>query len=122
MGPGSGTADQLYVPAHHGPYFLHAQTLEGPGHRRGVGVEQPPPVGTVRVFRLGSKQPIATYNGTAVCKYNWESLREFGIEHSLHLIPRAKLLVIVPGSRDELRLYPADLDAAAGQVNRPALV
>ena len=39
-----------------------------------------------------------------------EGLREFGIEHSLHLIPKAKLLVIVPGSRDELRLYPADLE------------
>ncbi len=117
MGEGEGFASHLYLPAHHGPYYLHAQTIEDVGGR-GLGQ----PVGTVSVFVLGDKEPIATYRNTAVCRYGWEGLRGLGIEHSLHLIPRAKLLIIVPGSRDELRLYPADLEAALDNSGRDFLV
>jgi hypothetical protein len=76
----------------------------------------------VRVFILGDKRPIATYDNTAVCKYGWEGLRGLRIEYSLHLIPKAKLLAIVPESRAELRLYPADLEAALDNSGRDYLV
>jgi hypothetical protein len=49
-------------------------------------------------------------------------LRDLGIEHSLHLIPRAKVLIVVPEARDELRLYPADLDAALDRAGRDYLL
>jgi hypothetical protein len=116
MGPGSGFASHLYLPAAHGPYYLHAQTIED------FGRGDKTPVGTVRIYMFGSKEPIATYSNTAVAKYGWDGLRGFGIENSIHLIPRAKLLVIVPGSRDELRLYPADLDAALDKSGRDYLL
>jgi hypothetical protein len=116
LGPGSGHASQLYLPAHHGPYYLHAQTMENLGGQEKVAV------GSIRIYLLGDREPIATFEKTAVCKYAWEGLRGLGIEYSIHLIPRAKLLVIVPGSRDELRLYPADLDAALDKLSRDYLV
>jgi hypothetical protein len=117
MGENSGFASHLYLPAHHGPYFVHAQTIGNFGGR-----DNDPPQGTVRVFMLGDKRPIATYDNTAVCKYGWEGLRGLGIEYSIHLIPKAKLLVIVPESRDELRLYPADLEAALDNSGRDYLL
>jgi hypothetical protein len=115
MGPGSGFASHLYLPATHGPYYLHAQTI-------GVGDQENTPVGTIRVFLLGNKEPIAVYSKTAVCPYGWEGLGPLGIAYSIQLIPRAKLLVVVPGARDELRLYPADLDAALDKSGRDYLL
>jgi predicted Zn finger-like uncharacterized protein len=117
MGDNSGFASHLYLPAHHGPFYLHAQTIDNFGQQANT-----PAIGTIRLFVLGDKQPIATYDKTAVCKYAWEGLKDFGIEHSMHLIPRAKLLVVVPESRRELRLYPADLDAALDKTGRDYLV
>ncbi len=116
MGTGAGFASHLYLPAHHGPFYLHASTIDGFGQKDAV------PVGTIRLFMHGSKEPVATYAKTAVCKYGWEGLRGLGIEHSVHLIPRAKLLVVVPEARDELRLYPADLEAALDAAGRDYLL
>jgi hypothetical protein len=108
MGPNSGHADHLYLPATDGPYYLHAMTMDD--SRR------------IRVYLLGDKEPIATFEKTAVARYGWEGLRGLGIEYSIQLIPRAKLLVIVPDTRDELRLYPADLDAALAKSGRDFLL
>ena len=116
MGPNSGFASHLYLPAHHGPYYLHAMTIED------FGGTDKTPIGTIRLYVLGSKEPILTLPKTAVCKYGWEGLRGFGIEHSLHLIPKAKLLVIVPESRAELRLYPVDMQAALDKSGRDFLL
>jgi hypothetical protein len=116
MGPNSGFASHLYLPAHHGPYYVHAQTIED------FGGTDKTPVGTVRIYMRGDKEPIATLASTAVCRYGWDGLRGLGIEYSIHLIPKAKLMVIVPGSRDELRLYPMDLDAALDQSGRDYLL
>jgi hypothetical protein len=117
MGPNSGFASHLYLPAHHGPFYLHAQTIDDFG-----GGSDKIPVGTVRIHILGDKAPILTFSKSAVAKYGWEGLRGFGIENSLHLIPKAKLLVIVPDSRAELRLYPADLQAALDKTGRDYLL
>jgi hypothetical protein len=121
----SGRANNLYLPAHHGPYYLHAQTVKAFDRLPGApdlfgGI----PGGTIRIFVLGDKRPIATYSDTAVCKHglSWEALRGLGIEYSIHLIPKAKLLVVVPGSRDELRLYPVDLESALEKSGRDYLI
>jgi hypothetical protein len=118
MGPNSGYASHLYLPAHHGPYYLHAQTIDDVAGRN----QTPRPVGAVSIYMLGDKLPIATYDNTVVCKYGWEALRGFGIEYSLHLIPQAKLLVIIPGNREELHLYPADLEKTLDKLDRSFLV
>jgi hypothetical protein len=117
MCPVQGHASHLYLPAAHGPYYLHAQTIGGT-----PGGEEDVPQGTVRVYVLGDKRPIATYSNTAACKYGWEGLHGLGIDNSLQLIPKAKLLVIVPESRAELRLYPADLEAALDNSGRDYLL
>jgi hypothetical protein len=117
MGPGSGYAHHLYLPAAHGPFYLHAMTL---GDLTGGGDNTP--VGAIRLFVLGDKKPIAVYEKTVVARYGWEGLRGFGVEHSVHLIPKAKLLVVVPPSRDELHLYPADPDAALDKSGRDYLL
>jgi hypothetical protein len=39
------------------------------------------------------------------------SLRGVGMEKCVHLIPRAKLLVVLPATRDRLLLHPLDLQA-----------
>jgi predicted Zn finger-like uncharacterized protein len=109
MGPNSGYASHLYLPAHHGPYYLHAETIGDPNC-------------PVRIYMLGDKEPILTYPKTAVCHYGWDGLRGVGIEYSMHLVPKAKLLVVVPEGREELRLYPADLDAALDKLGRDYLL
>jgi hypothetical protein len=107
IGPNLGNAMQLYLPAHHGPFYLHMQTL---GDLGPTGEKSPN--GTIRVYVLGQKEPILTILKTVLCPYGWDGVREIGIERSVHLIPQAKLLVIVPAGRKELHLYPTDLDAA----------
>lgn len=118
MGAGSGYASHVYLPAHHGPYYLHAQTIAS-----FAGKEEKTPAGTIRLFVLGDEEPIATFANTAVCKYeNWQMLRGLGLEYSLHLIPKAQLLVVVSSSRDELRLYPVDLEATLEKSERDYLI
>lgn len=104
MGPGKGFASHLYLPAAHGPFYLLASTIEG------FGRDGTPPIGTIQLYLHGSKEPFAKFEKTAVSKYGWDGLKGFGIEHSVHLIPEAKLLVVVPDTRDELKLYPADVE------------
>jgi len=113
LSPGaSGTSVMhAFLPSHHGPYYLRAWT--GDEKWKGRPKVENAPTGTVWLFAHGNDSPIATYERTAVCPARTRGeLSSLGIEHSIHLIPRAKLLVIVPASRDELRLYPADLEAA----------
>jgi hypothetical protein len=104
MGPGKGFASHLYLPAAHGPFYVLASTIDG------FGRDGTPPVGTIQLYLHGSKEPFAKFANTAVAKYGWDGLKGFGIEHSVHLIPQANLLVVVPDARDELKLYPADVD------------
>lgn len=115
MGAGGGTASHLYLPAAHGPFYLHANTI-GPGFGGDTT-----PQGTIRLFLHGTKEPFASFPNTVVSKYGWDGLKGFGVEHSLHLIPKAHLLVVVPDGRDELRLYPADLDKLLGGSGRAFL-
>lgn len=117
MGTGSGFASHLYLPACHGPFYLHAQTIRGGrgGHQAAEG--------TISVFMHGSTDPLLSFPNSAVCNYSdWSSLKGIGIEYSIQLIPKAKLLVVVPSTRDELRLYPADLDKALVDSGRDFLL
>jgi hypothetical protein len=110
-----GFASHLYLPAAHGPFYLHAMTIGiSPGPEKAKQ-------GTLTVFMLGNKEPIATFENTVVCGFGSEALRGLGIEHTIHLVPKAKLLVVIPATRDELRLYPADLDAALDKAGRDLL-
>jgi hypothetical protein len=109
MGERSGYASHLYLPALQGPYYMHLQTIEDP-------------IGRITVYMLGDRQPLMSFQRTALCAYNdWSKLGKLGIENSVYLNPKAKVLVVVPAGHDELRLYPADLDAALEHSNREYL-
>lgn len=114
MGTNSGNLAHLYLPAHHGPYYLHADMVRD---RRRAGSQ----VGSIRIFMLGNKEPIVTIHRTT-SEDGEDKATTFGIEHTIHLIPQAKLLVIAAANRDELRLYPADLDAALERSGRDYLL
>lgn len=94
---------QFRLPAVSGPYYLHAQTPIGwpaPGEEKG----------SVRLHRFGTAEPLATFSGVPLERFvggPGKALEEFGVENSVHWIPPARLLVVVPPSRGELRLYPA---------------
>jgi hypothetical protein len=104
LGPNGGHVQHLYLPAAHGPFFMHASIWD---HGSGTAKVS---AGTIRVFLQGSKVPFATFTNSPVRQTAFDSMREFGLENAFHLIPQAKLLVVVPEERDQLHLYPADLD------------
>lgn len=115
----SGHAFNLYLPAHHGPFYLHALTADDPRRDRNA---QAPPLGRIQIYRLGDKEPFLTLDKTDVCRSPWQGLKGVGIEYSVHLVPRAKLLAVLPDTRDALRLYPVDLEAALEKSGRSYLL
>lgn len=105
----SGNAAHLYMPAHHGPYYFHVATMD-----RSPFQKQDVVAGMIRVYVYGEKEPIAIVRNTRVSRWglgSWTGLEGLGIEKTIHLIPQAKILAVIPAERNELRLYPLDLDA-----------
>jgi hypothetical protein len=110
---GSGHADYMFLPAHHGPFYLHmhVQTgLRGLAHK---GVSAGDPEHGVTVYMLGHRKPIAQLaNLNNVTYKDMAAVREIGIENTVHLVPWAKLLAVLPASRDRLLLVPFDVEDA----------
>jgi hypothetical protein len=108
----SGHCDFMFLPAHHGPYYMHLH-LNTDGRAFGrAPVHKDDPQHGVTVYMLGSRQPLAQLRAIGLTTYErMAAINEIGIERSVHLIPRAKLLVIIPVERDRLLLHPLDLEA-----------
>jgi hypothetical protein len=101
----NANAKYLYLPAHHGPFYLHL----------GVDLDKggKPADRSVSIYILGAKQPIAVLTDLDNPTYDeMAAVREVGLENCVHLIPRANLLVVLPKSRDRLSLYPVDVQKA----------
>jgi hypothetical protein len=103
--PGQPNNDpgSLYLPAQHGPFYFHAQTV-APNAKSADS----PALGTITVYRFGDKKPVAQLPKTVVCAHPWNEVKGLGIENTMHLIPQAKLLIVIPPNRDALHLYPVD--------------
>jgi hypothetical protein len=111
----SGYASHFYLPATHGPFYLHAQTIDDSFRGNPTTV----PVGQIRLFMLGNSEPLKIFKDTVVTPYNdWSSIRGVGLENSIQLIPKAKLLVVVPKGCMELRLYPVNLEQLLEESDR----
>jgi hypothetical protein len=98
----SANARDLYLPAHHGPYYfhLHAGTDPGPGQGGTRGI---------RIYKLGNPQPIKTVpDAETPTLAEIQAQQELRIEDTVHLIPEAKLLVVLPREGDRLLLHPVD--------------
>src|SRR5205085_1714905 len=96
------------------PFYLHMHVKSGLRNLAGKGAVSPgDPEHGVTVYLLGHRKPIAQLSGLNNVTYGeMASVRDIGIENMVHLVPRAKLLVALPASRDRLLLYPFDTEAA----------
>jgi hypothetical protein len=118
---GGGLASFMFLPAEHGPYYLHLHVkLDLPGT---VPLSPGDPEHGVTVYLMGLRKPLAQLPLPKMTEYgNMNALGEIGIERSVHLIPQAKLLLVLTPSRDKLYLYPMDLEAALDKTGEKYLV
>jgi hypothetical protein len=104
-----GNIATTYMPAHHGPFFLRVHA----GFNVGAEPEPGEPKVGVSVFLLGSRKPIAQLADVGVVPWAQAAdLAPLGYPESIHLLPDAKLLIVIPWQRDRLLLHPLDLDEA----------
>jgi hypothetical protein len=105
--PGGGHGHTAcYVPAAHGPLYL-ALNRHGDGSRRRHTC-------SVTVHVLGDHRPLLTLpplDGQEAL-YDHNALDNIVPDRYVHLIPDARLIVVLPASGDRLILHRFDLDAA----------
>jgi hypothetical protein len=112
-----GNVETTYLPAHHGPFFMRLHVFSLPGRPRDGAPER-----GVTVYLLGSHKPLAQLADVGVVGYDeFRALAGLGYPGSVHLLPWADLLVVVPASRDKLLLHPVDLNAALARSGVPYL-
>jgi hypothetical protein len=104
---GSGQGSSIFVPAHHGPFYLHLHVDLGGA----VGAkDQDERTRGATVYMLGVPKAIARLRDIGLATFDaMPAVREVGIENTIHLIPRANLVVVIPPSLDRLLLHPVDL-------------
>ena len=105
---GGGNASSMYLPAHHGPYYLAVGSGDDAGFVPRGGAAR---AAELRVHLYGLAQPVARIplpaGGAAPAgAADWAQLQQ--LPTAINLIPRANLLVIRGG--DKLRLIPVDLE------------
>jgi hypothetical protein len=96
-------ARYLYLPAHHGPYYfhLHAGTDPGPGQGGERGI---------RIYKYGQPKPVRIVPDADTPTFaEMRGVRDLRLEDTAHLIPEAKLLVVIPKEGDRLLLHPVEL-------------
>jgi hypothetical protein len=96
-------ARYLYLPAHHGPYYfhLHAGTDPGPGQGGERGI---------RIYKYGQPKPVQIVPDAGTPTFaETRGVRDLRLEDTAHLIPEAKLLVVIPKEGDRLLLHPVEL-------------
>ncbi len=109
----SGNVVHTFLPARHGPYYMHVHVKSGLEKVLGPGLNKDDPDWGLTVYMLGDKRPIAQLPNVRVPTYGeWGALQGLGIVNCVHLIPRAHLIAVVPASRDKLLLYPFDVEEA----------
>lgn len=100
--------DYMFLPAHHDLYYMHV-ILQSPNSLYSQPVNVDDPIPGITFYLMGYRQRIASLE-----------LREVGdlagpggyaVSGHVHLVPRARLLVLIPRERDRLRLFRLDLDA-----------
>jgi hypothetical protein len=110
--PGS-EANGCYVPAHHSDYYLYLGPAPSfnfvpPGKR----VERQPSRG-VAIHKLGIEKPILRLADIEVPNLDESKNKtDFTVDKRFHLIPEAKVLIVVPSSNDRLILHRVDVEAA----------
>jgi hypothetical protein len=113
-----GNIASTYLPAHHGPYFAQIHV----GFRIGDAQNPDDPKVGITAYLVGSRKPLLQMGNAEVIPYSdYQALGKLGYPGSVHLIPKAKMLAVVPKGRDKLLLHPMDLDAALERADIPYL-
>jgi hypothetical protein len=117
--PGSET-NGCYLPAHHADYYLYL----GPGPSfnlvpPGKPVERKPFHG-VAIHKLEVEKPILHLADIEVPNLDESKNKtDFTVDKRFHLIPEAKVLIVIPPSNDRLILHRVDLEEALAKM-KPA--
>jgi hypothetical protein len=124
VGGMSGHMVNTFLPAAHGPYYLHVHF----GDDWGRSYPNLPPEHKLVAVSIhvpgGGNRPLLVVQGTKHVKQDKKQIgvvKAVGVESRLFLVPRAKLLVVVDHTGELLRLIPVDLDAALAKAEFPYL-
>jgi hypothetical protein len=99
--------DRQFLPAPHGPYYAHLHLASS---EPGEALHTEDPLHGLTIYRMGQRTPIQRIATTdLVTPATRFQLGDLGIEQTVHLIPDAGLVVVLPPSRDRLVLLPLDL-------------
>jgi formylglycine-generating enzyme required for sulfatase activity/S1-C subfamily serine protease len=109
-----------YVPAHHGDYYMYlgkAPTFTDAN-----------PVRAFAIYKLGQAKPILRISGIDVPATNPANVfrpgrqpqvpsgNDFTLDRRFHLVPDAKVLIVIPPSNDQLILHRIDVAEALSKV------
>jgi hypothetical protein len=116
--PGSESGGQ-YVPAHGGGYYLYLGRGPGPGNFNPQANRNQPPRRGVAIHKLGVDRPLLVLPDVEVPAEGGDFIQhDFTLDKRFHLVPQAKLLIVIPPSNDQLVLYRVDVDAALEKLGR----
>jgi hypothetical protein len=107
-----------YVPAHHGDYYLYLGNAVTPADKK--------PVRACAIYKLGVAKPILRLEGIDVPETTpYPTFRpgvrpapgssgesDFTLDKRFHLVPDARVLIVIPPSNDRLVLHRVDVQAA----------
>lgn len=102
--PGS-EANGRYVPGHHGDYYLYLGAAPTFNNRN--------PPRAFAIHKLGVDKPILSLSDIDVPNAEPGSMKtDFTLDKRFHLIPEAKVLIVIPPSNDKLILHRVDVEEA----------
>ncbi|HEY7158651.1 MAG TPA: serine protease [Gemmataceae bacterium] len=102
--PGSNPSGR-YLPAHHGDYYLYLGAAPSPSDRN------PPRV--FEIHKLGLEKPLLSLSDSDILNAEGGGMKaDFTMDKRFHLIPKAKVLIVIPPSDDRLILHRIDVEAA----------
>lgn len=92
-------SENICVPAHHGPYYVGIDLKDAPD-AQSAGLT---------VYRRGTAAPLGRVAvPTLPKKTEFRDRGTLALEQRVHFVPKAKLIVVVPQSGDQLLLFPFD--------------
>lgn len=108
--PGSDPTGR-YVPAHHADYYLALGPRPNIGNRN--------PTRGCSIHKLGVDKAILRFADIEVLNpQSGGSKTDFTLDKRFHLIPQAKVLIVIPPSNDRLILHRVDLEKAQTQLTK----
>jgi hypothetical protein len=98
-------AQGRYLPAYQGGYYLYLGTAPTFQNKN--------PPAAFEIHQLGVEKPLLRLADVKVPNTDEQQIKhDFTLDKRFHLIPQAKVLIVIPPSNDRLVLYRVDLDKA----------